>query len=249
LSPRISLITVCFNAERTIERCVQSVAAQCYKNVEYILIDGGSFDNTLQIINKYAAIVTVLISEKDSGIYDAMNKGIATASGDVIGMLNADDYFADENILDMVAQSFKDPAVKLLYGDLDFVNCGGMVVRRWRSGNYSDQGLRWGWMPPHPTFYGRKDLFSRYDGYSLGYGSAGDYELMLRFMFKHRIPAFYLSRIMVKMEVGGESSKDVGSRLRAFYNDFKALRDNGIGFPWLKAVVKRGRKIGQFLYR
>jgi glycosyltransferase involved in cell wall biosynthesis len=223
-----------------------SVACQSYKNVEYIIIDGGSSDGALQIINRHAGSVSLLISEADKGIYDAMNKGIRAATGDVIGMLNADDFFADDGILGEVAQAFTDEKVLLLYGDLDYVDANNKTIRKWRSGNYTEKDLKWGWMPPHPTFYCRRELFGRYGGYSLEYGSAADYELMLRFMLNHQLPAVYLRKVMVKMEIGGESNRNLGSRMAGLRNDRRAMGAHAVKLPWLKAIFKRARKIGQF---
>ncbi len=154
---KISLITVAYNAEATIERCITSVLGQQFSNIEYIIIDGGSTDNSLQIIGKYKDHIAHFVSEPDKGIYDAMNKGIALASGDIIGMLNADDFFADDDVLKEVAAAFCDQGHHILYGDLDYVEQNGKVIRKWRSGKYKTGIFNFGWMPPHPTFYCREE--------------------------------------------------------------------------------------------
>ena len=244
---KISLITVTFNAGDTIQRCIESVINQTFKNIEYIIIDGGSTDNTVQNINRYEKYIQHFSSGPDQGIYDAMNKGIAFATGSVVGMLNADDFFADNGILADVATVFEDQNVQALYGDLDFVNHMGNIFRKWRSGSYKPGIFNRGWMPPHPTFYCRRELFNKYGFYSLEYGTAADYELMARFMHKHHLNPFYLEKVMVKMKVGGASNKNLSSRVKGLLNDFKAMRKNGISLPLAAVFLKRARKLGQYL--
>ncbi|MBB3057079.1 glycosyltransferase family 2 protein [Mucilaginibacter gotjawali] len=243
---KISLITVSFNAESTIERCIQSVLAQSFKNVEYIIIDGASTDNTLQIIHKYKQHIQILVSEPDKGIYDAMNKGIKMATGDIIGMLNTDDYFADAQVLKDIAGQFTVNNADITYGDLDFVNNKGGIVRKWRSGKYFSGSFNWGWMPPHPTFYCKKELFQQFGYYSLGYGTAADYELMLRFMHKNGLKASYLNKVIIKMKTGGASNKNLNSRVKGLLFDLKAMRNNGIKAPLLGLIFKPLRKISQY---
>jgi glycosyltransferase involved in cell wall biosynthesis len=244
---KISLITVTYNAGGTIERCIQSVISQNYKNVEYIIIDGASADNTIQIINRYQNHIHHFVSEPDEGIYDAINKGINFATGDVVGMLNADDVFTDDSVLGNVAAVFKDGRVPILYGDLDYVDGAGKIFRKWRSGRYSHGKYNWGWMPPHPTFYCRRELFNEIGFYSLGYGTAGDYELLSRFMHKHRFNAFYLKKVMINMKIGGASNKNLSSRVKGLINDFRAMRNNEIRVPLIAVLLKRIRKIGQYM--
>ncbi|HAL83616.1 MAG TPA: glycosyltransferase, partial [Mucilaginibacter sp.] len=179
---KISLITVCYNAESTIKQCIQSVISQNYGNLEYIIIDGGSTDNTIQVINQYKDYISIFVSEPDAGIYDGINKGIKMAGGDIVGALNADDFFADNTVLNIIADAFKTQDTGIIYGDLEYVNSKGDIVRNWQSGQYSAGMFNRGWMPPHPTFYCKKELFYQFGFYSLEYGTAADYELMLRFM-------------------------------------------------------------------
>lgn len=150
---KISLVTITYNAATTIQRCITSVINQTYSNIEYIVIDGNSSDGTQQIVNKNRSHIHLFKSEPDLGIYDAMNKGISLCTGDIIGVLNADDYFANENVLSEIAQSFTRHDTEILYADLDYVNNQGRVIRKWRSGHYDHHKFDWGWMPPHPTFY------------------------------------------------------------------------------------------------
>lgn len=244
---KISLITVCFNASSTIERCIQSVISQTYKNIEYIIIDGASTDATDQIVNQYGNYISRFVSEPDQGLYDAMNKGIMFATGDIVGMLNADDFFPDNSVLEEIAAVFDDKNVHILYGDLDYVNHLGKIFRKWRSGRYTSGKFNWGWMPPHPTFYCRRELFSKYGFYSLYYGTAADYELMLRFIHKHHINAFYLEKVMVRMKSGGVSNKNIGTRVKGLFNDFRAMRNNGISVSFVTVFLKPLRKLGQYL--
>jgi glycosyltransferase involved in cell wall biosynthesis len=244
---KISLITVSYNAQKTLDRCIQSVIAQNFANIEYIIIDGASTDGTLQIISKYDQHVNIFVSEPDAGIYDALNKGLALATGDIIGALNADDYFADDNVISAIARVFADPATAALYGDLDYVRLSGTIVRKWRSKAYRPGLFNFGWMPPHPTFYCRKAVFDRLGGYDLDYGTAADYELMVRFIHLHQIPLRLLPKTMVKMGVGGVSNKNVANRMQAWRADYKAMGANGVTVPALAILLKPLRKILQYV--
>ena len=244
---KISLITVTFNAEATIKRCIESVIAQNYKNLEYIIIDGGSTDRTLQIVGQFNEYVNILISEPDKGVYDAMNKGIRLASGDIVGTLNADDYFADNNVLTSVSEAFFNPGVKILYGNLDYVKSDLTISRKWRTKAYKRGLYNWGWMPPHPTFYCKTELFTKFGYYSLDFGTAADYELMLRFMHFETTNSFFLDKVMVKMQRGGMSNNRPISRIKAWAYDLKAMKKNGILLPFLTLILKPMRKVLQYL--
>ena len=244
--PKISLITVCRNAESTIGHCIQSVIGQNFKNIEYIIIDGGSTDNTLEIINQYKGHINIFLSGPDAGIYDAMNKGIKLACGDIIGMLNADDSFADNKVLSAVAEAFDQHDVQITYGDLDYVNTEGNIIRKWQSGQYSHGMFNRGWMPPHPTFYCKRELFYKYGFYSLEYGTAADYELMLKFMHQNGVNAFYIKKVLINMKIGGISNKSFSNRVKGLFFDLKAMRNNGILLPIITLICKPLRKIGQY---
>lgn len=243
---KISVVTVVFNAQNTIEKCLDSVARQKFNNIEHIVIDGGSTDNTVHIIKKYSNSVHFFVSEPDEGIYDAMNKGIKLATGDIIGTLNADDYLANDEVLNDIAAAFASQETDVLYGDLDFIDPDGNIVRKWRSGAYQYGKFNWGWMPPHPTFYCKRTLFERLGGYRLDYGSAADYELMLRFLHANKMSVFYLQKVIVKMYIGGVSNKNLINRVKALRFDLKAMRNNDILFPFITVVYKPLRKIMQF---
>ncbi len=243
---KISLITVTYNAESTISQCMESVIGQNFSNIEYIIIDGGSTDGTISIINQYKDNISHFISEPDKGIYDAMNKGIKLATGQVVGMLNADDFFADETVLSTVALAFTQKNVDIVYGDLDYIKANGDIVRKWRSGEYIRKNFDWGWMPPHPTFYCKLNLFHKFGLYSLEYGTAADYELMLKFLYVNKIDAYYIKKVMVKMKVGGKSNKSFTNRVKGLYFDLKAMRNNEILLPFVTMIAKPMRKLGQY---
>jgi glycosyltransferase involved in cell wall biosynthesis len=244
---KISLITVVYNAQNTIEQCIVSILRQKFNNVQYIVIDGGSTDNTIQIINKYKDKIDFFVSESDYGVYDAMNKGIAKATGDIIGTLNADDYYANDDVLHNVAIAFAKQNTGILYGDLDYVDQSGKTIRKWRSGKYKSGMFNWGWMPPHPTFYCRRSLFEKLGSYKLDYGSAADYELMLRFIHLNKTGVCYLNKVMIKMVIGGISNKSFSNRVQAIRFDLKAMRNNNILLPLITILFKPLRKIVQYL--
>lgn len=243
---KISLVTVVYNAQNTIAQCIQSVISQKHPDIEYIVIDGGSTDNTLQIIEQYRSAISFFVSEPDKGIYDAINKGIKKATGQIIGTLNADDRLADDQVISGVAQVFTQQDIDAVYGNLNFVDVTGKITRKWVSKQCRANSFNRGFMPPHPTFYCKRDLFKKLGFYSLEYGSAADYELMVRFMHLYKIKCFYLNKIMVAMLNGGVSNKSFQNRLKAWGFDLKAMRNNGIRFPVLTLAFKPIRKILQY---
>jgi len=243
---KISLITSAYNAEAYIGRCIESVIAQNYKNLEYIIIDGGSTDNTVQVVNQYKDHITILLSEPDKGVYDAMNKGIRRASGDIVGILNADDFFASNDALTSIESAFFSQNADITYGDLDYIDHDETIIRKWRTKPYTKGMYNWGWMPPHATFYCKRRLFEELGYYSLDYGTAADYELMLRFMHLNKLSIIYINKVLVKMQRGGMSNKSPLNRVKAWRNDIKAMRKNGIVFPLLTLIMKPARKIPQY---
>ncbi|OOQ58060.1 glycosyltransferase family 2 protein [Mucilaginibacter pedocola] len=243
---KISVVTVCYNAASTIERCIQAVMGQCYSNIEHIIIDGGSTDGTLAIIEQYKDTVARVVSEPDKGIYDAMNKGIALATGEVVGMLNADDVFAYEHALEDIARAFEDNSTVILYADLNYLKPNGLVLRKWVSGRYKHGMFSKGWMPPHPTFYCRRDLYKQLGNYRLDFGTAADYELMARFIHLKKSPVFYLERVVINMNTGGVSNNSYTGRAKVLFLDLKAMYKNRVKYPLIALILKRLRKIKQF---
>jgi glycosyltransferase involved in cell wall biosynthesis len=243
---KISLITVVYNAESTIPACIESVITQSFNNIEHIIIDGASTDGTIQIIEKYKHHLTHFVSEPDKGIYDAMNKGIKLATGDVVGILNADDFFADNTVLSVIADAFAKKNTDIIYGDLDYINAGGKVIRKWRSGAFTSKSFNLGWMPPHPTFYCKRNLFEKFGFYSLNYGTAADYELMLRYLYVNKLSASHINKVIIKMKTGGKSNKSLNNRVKGLFFDLRAMRNNKILLPILALIVKPIRKIIQY---
>jgi len=216
--------------------------------VEHVIVDGGSADGTLDVIERYQADIAHLIKGPDRGIYDAMNKGILAATGDVVGILNADDFYAHGDVLAKVVEVFTDKTIDSCYGDLVYVDAAdtGRVVRSWHAGPYDLNRFHWGWMPPHPTFFVRKRVYEKYGLFNLNLGSAADYELMLRFLLKHRIKVAYIPEVLVHMRVGGVSNSSLKNRLRANANDRRAWEVNGLKpYPWT-LWMKPIRKIPQY---
>jgi len=247
---KISIITTVYNGAPTLAECLQSIDNQTFKNFEHIIIDAASTDSTLAIVEEFAADHRRVISEKDKGIYDGMNKGLKLASGDVIGILNADDVYADDHVLQDVSSVFEDSGVDCCYGDLRYVDFDDIAktVRLWKSGSFNQKKFRWGWMPPHPTFFVRRKLYEKYGGFNLQLGTAADYELMLRFLVRHRATAEYIPRVLVKMRNCGASNSTLARRLAANRMDRKAWEVNGLRpLPWT-LLCKPLRKLGQWTF-
>jgi glycosyltransferase involved in cell wall biosynthesis len=245
---KISVITVVFNRHATIGDTLRSVANQTYGNVEHIVVDGGSNDGTLDILNAGRDQIDVLLSEADQGIYDAFNKGIALATGDVVGFLHADDVFADPEVLSRIADAIAIESVGSVYGDLVYVQDSDMsrVIRHWSAGNFSKSKLAWGWMPPHPTFYVRRSLYSELGSFDLRYRIAADYDTMLRFLGRGNVQPVYIPEVLVKMRLGGVSNRSLVNIMQKSWEDYLVLRRNGIG--GLGALVwKNLSKVGQFV--
>jgi glycosyltransferase involved in cell wall biosynthesis len=226
---RVSVITVVRNGAATIRDCIESVRHQDYP-VEHVFVDGASRDGTPEIITEHASEASRIVSEPDDGIYDAMNKGISLTSGDVVGLLNADDFYAHNRVVSMVAKAFRDKAVDACYGDLIYVDAErtDSVIRYWKSCPATDWLLYCGWMPPHPTLFVRRKLYEEFGGFRTDLGSAGDYELTLRFFLKHHIRAVYIPQLLVTMRSGGASNATLSNRLMVNLWVYRAWRINGL---------------------
>jgi glycosyltransferase involved in cell wall biosynthesis len=245
---KISVITATFNCAGTVGDALASVAAQRYRSVEHVVIDGASTDGTWETIRAHGLDRLVAISEPDLGIYDALNKGIARSSGDVIGFLHADDVFAGPDVLSWVAEAFADPAVDAVYGDLQYVRSDDTqrVVRHWRSEPFAPALLARGWMPPHPTLYLRRAVYERLGGYDAAFRIAADYEFILRLFSTPGLRAVHIPRVMVRMRVGGLSNRSLRHIVRKSAEDWRALRRHRIGGV-ATLVWKNVSKVGQFL--
>lgn len=228
---KISIITAVYNRNETIGQAIDSVAAQSYRNLEHLVIDGASTDDTLRQVKKHSHERIRVISEQDNGIYDALNKGIRAATGDIIGLMHSDDFFAHNNVLSNVARAFDTEKVDAVFGDLDYVSAinTSKVIRHWKSCSFSCAKLRWGWMPPHPTLYVRRQVIEQYGGYNTSYRISADYEAILRWFGVAGITSMYLPETLVKMRVGGESNRSLARVMRKSFEDFRALRSTHIG--------------------
>lgn len=243
---KISVVTAVYNRAGTIGQALSSVSAQSWPEVEHVVQDGGSTDGTLEEIAAQRRSIS-LVSAPDGGIYDAINKGIARATGEVIGLMHSDDFFASDAVLAHVAHAFEDPAVDGVYGDLDYVSADNpsRIIRRWRSGNYSPAKLRRGWMPPHPTLYLRREVFDRWGAYDTSLRIAADYDAMLRWL-SSGVRLAYVPEVFVKMRVGGASNGSLGRILRKSREDYIALKRNHVGGAGALAW-KNLSKLGQFV--
>lgn len=249
---KFTVITVSFNNEKTLAQTIRSVLSQSYPLIEYLVIDGGSTDSSKAILEKYEGQIR-WISEPDKGIYDAMNKGIKLATGDFVGFLNADDFYAHPQVLENLAKVLtQNPIALAAYGDLAYVDEieTDKIIRYWKSGNYSRDSFHFGWMPPHPTFYLKRDCFAEFGGFrDKDLISAADYELMLRMLYKNRIHTVYNPDLMVRMRVGGTSNRNLKNRVRANKEDRKAWQMNDLSPGLLTFLLKPLRKIPQFWQR
>ncbi|PRY89523.1 glycosyltransferase family 2 protein [Marinilabilia salmonicolor] len=250
MSKRISLITVTYQSAETLKDTIESVRRQRFDDLEYIVVDGGSVDGTLDILKNSSDVVDRWISEPDNGIYDAMNKGIALASGEVIGFLHADDMFANGEVIGNVLDRYDDSKFHLLYGDLEYVRSENpeQVVRFWRSGSFRRQQLQRGWMPPHPTVYVRREFFEKIGGFNTEYRISADYEWLLRALSFPSVKVEYLPEVLVRMRMGGASNKSLRNVIAKSGEDLRALKDNGVG-GFRTLFWKNASKISQFVRR
>lgn len=248
---KVSIITVSFNSASTIEDTIRSVSAQTHPDIEYIIVDGNSADDTLSIIKKYKDKITTLVSEKDKGIYYALNKGIDLATGHVIGTLHSDDVYASSEIISNVVKCFKEKKVDTVYGDLQYVNRDDLnkVKRYWQAEQYTDGLFLKGWMPPHPTFFVKKECYEKYGKFNTLLKSSADYELMLRFLHKYKVSTAYIPEVIVKMRSGGQSNLSISNRIKANKEDRLAWKLNGLTPGLFTTIAKPLSKLGQFLIR
>lgn len=228
---KISIVTVCYNSAKTIRDTIESVLSQTYADVEYIIVDGASTDGTIEIVDSYRNQVSKFISEPDHGIYDAMNKGIAAATGDVVGLLNSDDVYEHKDVLTDVVSSFSErSSADIIFGDVVFASPDNMnrVVRYYRSSHFRPWKLRFGWMPPHPATFVRREVYEKYGLYSLNYRIASDYEIFVRWMLLNKLRYHYLDAVLVRMRTNGVSTSGWKSSVVITKEIVRACRDNGV---------------------
>jgi glycosyltransferase involved in cell wall biosynthesis len=246
-SPKISIITVCFNAAAFLKTTIDSVSNQDYSDIEHVIIDGGSNDGTIDILKANANKI-VFISEPDKGIYDAMNKGVKLASGSIIGTLGAGDFYPNNQVISKIAQAFITYNTDSIYGDKQYVHPHNTekVIRYWNPGEYKIENWLKGWMPPHQSFYIKKEAFQKFGLYLDAFRSAGDYELMLRMLYKHKLSAKYIPSLLVTMLTGGTSTASLLNRIKANLEDRKAWKINNLKPRWYTLFAKPMSKLSQF---
>jgi glycosyltransferase len=246
----ISVVTATYNSIGTVEHSVESVRSQHYPDVDHVVIDGASTDGTASLLRSRRAQFGTLVTEPDKGIYDALNKGLMHARGEIVGFLHSDDWYPDPDVFSAVAEAFADPAVHAVYGDLEYVGKTDVshVVRRWRAGHISPWSLALGWMPPHPTLFVRRSVYGQLGGFDTRYAIAADYHSVLKMFSQPDFKAVYLPRVLVKMRVGGASNKSFSNLVRKSREDLDALRLTGVGGVGT-LLAKNLRKVPQFLTR
>ncbi len=246
---KISIITVVYNRASTIERAIRSVNEQIYSNVEHIVIDGGSTDGTLELIKGAVGENAFILSEPDRGIYDAINKGLKFASGDVVGFMHSDDFFPTNEILSEIAESFNDESIDAIYGDAAFFAPGAVhrVVRYYSSKRFTPERLQNGWMPAHTSLFLRRDVYKKYGGYKIDYRIAADFEFICRIFNGGNLRARYLPKALVKMQTGGQSAAGLRSTLILNREVMRALRENNMPANWLRILSRYPNKLIELL--
>ena len=244
---RYSVIIPCLNREDTISKTLDSVITQLYDNLEIIVIDGASTDSTLNIVNEYKDYLKTVISEPDNGLYDAMNKGIKLATGDIIGILNADDYYINDNVLGSVAEEFKQHTVDAVFADLEYFASDNpdKVVRYYSSKRFTPERLKYGWMPAHPTLFLKRSIYDRYGYYKTNYKIAADYEFMVRIFWKNSVPYSYINAPLIKMRTGGISSRRGVNTYILNKEVIKACKENGLYINWIYVLSKYPVKVAE----
>jgi len=245
---KVSIITVTKNSAKHLSDCIESVRKQNYKDIEHIIIDGKSTDGTLEIIQNNLEYISYWISETDRGMYDAINKGLEVATGDIVGILNSDDMFASADAVRSIVDGFETSDTDSIYGDLVYVDPKNThrIIRYWRGISYKRYRFRYGWMPAHPTFYIRRKLINQYGLYENHYYTAADYEFMARYLFLHKVSSRYIDAMLVKMRNGGISNGNFKSRFRANRRDFLAMKKNKIPFAFIVSILKPLLKLPQY---
>jgi glycosyltransferase involved in cell wall biosynthesis len=246
---KISIITVVYNNQSTINDAIKSILNQDYPNIEYIIIDGNSTDGTIEKIQKYKDHITHFVSEPDKGIYDAMNKGLKLATGDIIGILNSDDFYVNDNIISEIINEFEDKKVDLIFGDIVFVKPENLnkITRYYSSKDFHPDKFAWGWMPGHPSCFLKREIYEKYGYFKTDYKIAADYEILTRFMAKHGISYSYIPKVFVKMRTGGVSSANLKSNCILNQEIVRACRENGIKTNMPKVLLKYFTKIFQLI--
>jgi glycosyltransferase involved in cell wall biosynthesis len=245
---KISIITATYNSAATVADCILSVNNQTFQNIEHIIIDGGSTDNTIQIVKDTPNRISQIVSEPDKGIYDAMNKGIMLAKGDIIGILNSDDLYQDNLVLEKIAGEFETKKVDCVYADLYYVSKSNtdQVIRHWKTRDYIQGAFKRGWHPAHPTFFVKREVYEKYGLFNLDFNLAADFELMLRLLEHHKISSSYLPQPIVRMRLGGATGKNIQNIIKQNIECYKAFGANGIKVSPLYPLLRLLPKLKQF---
>lgn len=248
---KISIVTVCYNSAATIADTLRAVTTQDHPDIEHVIVDGASTDDTVRIIQQHRNHHAKLVSEPDRGIYDAMNKGTAMATGEIVGTLNADDVYADETVLSQVAKVFSDPEIDACYADLVYVDPHNpkRIVRYWQSCDYRPGLFEKGWMPAHPTFFVRREIYEKFGGFDLAFPRQADFELTMRFLAVHKIRSMYVPRVWVRMRTGGVSNNSLTGILRGNIEAYRACKKNGLHVGLFFIPRKVLSRIPQFFAR
>ena len=244
---KISIITSVYNNKKQIKQAIDSVLSQSYENIEYIIIDGASTDGTVDIIHSYGNKISKFISETDNGIYDGLNKGIQHATGDIIGFLHSDDFYLNNQVIQDIVNHFQENNCDGVYGNLIYVdkNNTNKIIRYWKSETFKYQNLKKGWMPPHPTFFIRREIYHQFGSFDTTFKIAADYNFMLKILASKKIKACYLSQVLYVMRVGGASNKSLQNILKKSIEDLKALKENKVG-GHISLFIKNFSKVSQF---
>lgn len=247
---KVSVITATYNSSKTVFDTLKSLNEQTYIDIEYIIIDGGSSDNTVSVIKEHCPKVASIVSEPDKGIYDALNKGISTATGDIVGFLHSDDLLAYPDAIKELVETLQREKTQAVYADLEYVSKDNTskVIRKWTSGAFERQKLRSGWMPPHPTFFMKRDLYIKHGMFDLDLKIAADYDSLLRYLWSNNVTASYLPKVVTKMRVGGASNRSLANIIEKTKEDIQALKNNRLFWP-SALLIKNVSKIPQFFKR
>jgi len=249
MKAKVTIITVCYNSAKTIQETIESVLSQDYQNIEYIIIDGLSSDGTLDIIKDFGPQISKFISEKDKGLYDAMNKGISLATGDIIGIINSDDIYAHNKVISQVISKFEQKNIDIVYGDLYYFKTGfpNRALRYYRGGVFSLARVSYGLMPPHPTFFIKRNVYGKYGKFDTTYTLSADFDLILRFLGLHKVPFEYIPEVLVKMRTGGKSTSSLKRTLIMNQEDLHSCKKNGVKTNPFKFYLKYLFKIFHIL--
>lgn len=247
---KVSIITATYNSVNTIVDTLKSLEMQTYSDIEYIIIDGASKDNTLQVISDNCSRVSTVISEPDKGIYDALNKGIMAATGDIVGFLHSDDLFSYPDAVKDIVETMRSNNSQAVYADLEYVSKDDVsqVIRLWKSGEYRKSKLKTGWMPPHPTFYMKRELYNNFGLFDLSFKIAADYDSLLRYLWSNNVKLAYLPKVVTKMRVGGASNRSLSNIIHKTKEDIQAIKNNQLSWP-VAVFFKNVSKIPQFFMR